>query len=250
MNSGEVESMLALAKEKGLFLMEGLWTRCFPATRRVAEILRSGDLGKVVSVTADLGFFIPEEVRRLYDLKIGGGGLLDLGLYPISWILLAFDAADFRGSNATATIHREGADMTGTVTLRFGDQGLGTAHYSCRAETQKETHICCEGGSIHVNRCWSAHAPARIVVKRGGSYGLEGGEGEVEEFPLPEFVGNCAMNFGNSEGFVYEARHVEECLEKGLVESPLWTHAETRLLHRVLDDARRQVGVAYPQDKN
>jgi len=250
MNSGEVESMLALAKEKGLFLMEGLWTRCFPATRRVAEILRSGDLGKVVSVTADLGFFIPEEVRRLYDLTIGGGGLLDLGLYPISWILLAFDAADFRGSNATATIHREGADTTGTVTLRFGDQGLGTAHYSCRAETQKETHICCEGGSIHVNRCWSAHAPARIVVKRGGSYGLEGGEGEVEEFPLPEFVGNCAMNFGNSEGFVYEARHVEECLEKGLVESPLWTHAETRLLHRVLDDARRQVGVAYPQDKN
>lgn len=73
MNAGEVRNLMAKAKEKNLFLMEGVWTRCFPATRKIADHLSSGALGPVVTFQGDLGFDIPVSIKRLYDLNLGAG---------------------------------------------------------------------------------------------------------------------------------------------------------------------------------
>ncbi|UPR01607.1 trans-1,2-dihydrobenzene-1,2-diol dehydrogenase [Chloropicon primus] len=243
MNGREVRKMVALAKEKNLFLMEGMWTRCFPATRKIASLLETGELGEVITCTADLGFSIPFEVKRLYELEMGGGGLLDLGVYPLAWLLLAFGDQELKSVNACASLHESGADMTGVITLRFGKEGVGSASYSSRSETQKELHINCTKGSIRVRGCWSSHTPERVEVRRD-----EAGEADVFEFPIEKNF-PVPMNFGNSEGFVNECRHVEECLRGGKLESNFWSLQETLKSHDIVDEIRKMLGVTYPQDQ-
>jgi len=248
MNSQEVCRLADPAKAEGLFLAEGMWTRCFPATKKVREILASGELGPVVHCTAYLGFAIPESVELLYDLSLGGGGLLDLGIYPIAWVLLAFGGKGDPGDlQAVATLHEGGADMTGSVTMKFGEEGVGTAAWSCRSETQKETHICCTRGSIHVTGPWSAHAPEQVIVKKISENG-ETTE-EVLEFPLEKFEGKgCPFNFCNSQGFVYEVQAVEKSLSEGKLEADWWTLEETRRCHEIMTKIRGIIGLKYPQD--
>jgi len=253
MNARECKEMAAKAKEKGLFLMEGVWTRCFPATRKVVEILSSGALGDVVQFVGDLGFDIPFEVDRLYDLNLGGGGLLDLGIYPLSWLLLAFAGKDLKGLSASARLHKGGADMSGVITAKFGDEGIGACMYSTRSLTQNEVEICCREGRIRVggpeSGFASAHTPERIEIWTAGDQLLKGQKKEVLTFPVPKFkTTKSPMNFPNSEGFLYEVEHVAECLRQNLKESPNWTLAETIQCAEIMDEVRKQVGVKYPTD--
>ncbi len=254
MNARECEEMVAKAKEKDLFLMEGLWTRSFPATRKVAEILSSGRLGEVVSFTGDLGFDIPFDVDRLYDLKLGGGGLLDLGIYPLSWLLLAFAGKKLNGVSAAARLHEGGADMSGVFTCTFGDEGIGSCTYSSRSLTQNSVEICCRRGRIRVSGPTeggfsSAHTPERVEVVTAGESLVRGEKKEVLRFPVPKYTqANAPMNFPNSEGFLFEAEHVADCIRKNLKESPNWTLAETIQAAEIMDEVRSQIGVKYPQD--
>lgn len=89
--------MVARARAKNLFLMEGMWTRCFPATKKVQEEIDGGSIGKVTQAWGDFGFFgtadltsYPPEIARLFDLKLGGGALLDIGIYPLATVAVGF----------------------------------------------------------------------------------------------------------------------------------------------------------------
>ncbi len=141
--------------------MENMWTRSFPATRYVEELISSKSLGEVVTCHADLGFNIPESVERLYDLALGGGGLLDLGIYPLAWVMLAFKGQEMRSVSATARLHKGGADTTGAVTIKYGSEGLAVASYSTRSETQNNVEIGCTHGKITVHG-WSGHCPEKV----------------------------------------------------------------------------------------
>ena len=141
--------------------MENMWTRSFTATRYVEELISSKSLGEVGTCHADLGFNIPESVERLYDLALGGGGLLDLGIYPLAWVMLAFKGQEMRSVSATARLHKGGADTTGAVTLKYGSEGLAVASYSTRSETQNNVEIGCTHGKITVHG-WSGHCPEKV----------------------------------------------------------------------------------------
>ena len=87
MNSYEVETMIAAAKKANRLLLEGLWTRFFPVCREVRDLIRGGAIGNIKNVNADFGIVIPREVERLWNLELGGGALLDLGIYPVAAVL-------------------------------------------------------------------------------------------------------------------------------------------------------------------
>ena len=250
MNEREVEQMVSVAREKKLFLMEGMWTRCFPATRRVVEVLSSGELGEVIHCQADLGFDIPFSVRRLYDLKWGGGGLLDLGIYPLAQVLLAFKGhGELKADqiSASATLHADGADQTGVVTLKFGTEGIGTAAYSTRCETSNECQISLTKGKIRIHGI-SSHCPEKVSIKRVGTTSSSSST-ETLDFPVPKYGLKCPMNFVNSEGFLYEVQHVEDMLRQNKTESDYWSLDETIQCTKIMDKVRAAIGVRYPQDE-
>ena len=124
-------------------------------------------------------------MERLYNLDLGGGGLLDLGTYPLAWVLLAFQSQKVESVGATGSIHRAGADTTGIVTLKYANGGIGSAMYSCMTNTQKEVHICLERGSIHVHNCTSMHTPEKVVIRST--------KGESLSFPRA-LAHSCSMD--------------------------------------------------------
>ena len=251
MSSKDVRELIAYAREKGLFLMEGLWTRSFPAAQKVREILASGELGEVLLVQCDLGFDIPFEVERLYDLSQGGGGLPDLGIYPISWALLCFPGRPVDSVVAAADLHPGGADMTGVVTIKFRGGGIASAAYSTRGATQNELFITAERGRIRVTgdpsspRAASAHVPEQVEVFRTSTSSGGNGAPETMTFPVPPPPPTMRVpyNFGKSEGFVFEVMHVEEAILAGLTEGANWTHDESILAAEIMDAARKAMGV-------
>ena len=138
-----------------------------------------------LSLSLSLTLSVAEEVERLYNLDLGGGGLLDLGIYPLAWVLLAFQSQKVESVGATGSIHRAGADTTGIVTLKYANGGIGSAMYSCMTNTQKEVHICLERGSIHVHNCTSMHTPEKVVIRST--------KGESLSFPRA-LAHSCSMD--------------------------------------------------------
>jgi len=226
-NRAQAEEMVAVAREKKLFLMEAMWTRYLPTMVRVREWLREGRIGDVQMVWADFGFRAEyaEEVR-LFDPAFGGGGLLDVGIYAVSFAAMVFGAVPNRVA-AMAEIGPTGVDDMNGAVLGFPGGGLALVSGAVRANTQQEAHIIGTGGKIHLPMFW-----------RGTQAVLELENREPEAFDLP-YEGN---------GYNCEAREVMNCLRAGKLESDIMPLDESLALMGTLDEMRRQWGVKYPME--
>ena len=212
------------ARTRGLFLMEAMWMRCNPAIRRITQLIADGALGEVTAVQADFGLQGPFEAsHRLRDPALGGGALLDLGVYPINLAHLIL------GSPATvqswAHLTPEGVDdNTG---LLFGYESGAVASLTCGliGETRNAASITGTRGRIDVPSGF--FVPRSFVLHRSGA--------EPEEFAF-DFEGR---------GYQFEAAEVQRCLAEGLPESPLMPHATTLDIMTLMDTIRAEVGVVY-----
>jgi len=212
------------ARTRGLFLMEAMWMRCNPAIRRITQLIADGALGAVTAVQADFGLQGPFEAsHRLRDPALGGGALLDLGVYPINLAHLIL------GSPATvqswAHLTPEGVDdNTG---LLFGYESGAVASLTCGliGETRNAASITGTRGRIDVPSGF--FVPRSFVLHRSGA--------EPEEFAF-DFEGR---------GYQFEAAEVQRCLAEGLPESPLMPHATTLDIMTLMDTIRAEVGVVY-----
>lgn len=212
------------ARTRGLFLMEAMWMRCNPAIRRITQLIADGALGEVTTVQADFGLQGPfEATHRLRDPKLGGGALLDLGVYPINLAHLIL--------GPPATVHSwarltpEGVDdNTGML---FGYESGAVAALTCSliGETRNAASITGTLGRIDL--------PAGFFVPR--SFVLHRSGAEPEEFTF-DFEGS---------GYQFEAAEVQRCLAEGLPESPLMPHATTLDVMTLMDTIRAEVGVVY-----
>ena len=227
LNRAQAEQVVALARSRRVFLMEAMWTRFMPALAEAKRILASGVLGEVSQASADFGFAAtggPE--ARLFNPALGGGALLDVGIYPLSitaYLLGAVDAV-----RAQAELGPTGVDLQTVFTLRHAGGALSTCACSLKARTPGLLTVSGRNGHLRLDAPF--HRAPTVTLTLAGEPPLE--------IPTP-YLGN---------GYVHEAIEAQRCWTEGLIESPAMTHEETLHLMGVLDDIRRQVGVRYPGD--
>ncbi|MEX2235444.1 MAG: Gfo/Idh/MocA family oxidoreductase [Cyclobacteriaceae bacterium] len=229
LNLAHAREMIDFARKKKVFLMEAFWTKFLPQFDLVMGIIRSGRLGEVKFIQADFGFKAPEpRAQRLFDPALGGGSLLDIGIYPV------FLAQSILGKptqvHAFITPYESGMDEQCAMTMKFAGGALAVLSSTFAVETPVEAVIAGTLGRIVMrNRFHNAVATIEVVVDRDEPRLLE-------------------VHKETGFGYQFETRHVNECLRKGLTESPVMTHADTLMLMETLDRVRKVCGVRYPVD--
>jgi predicted dehydrogenase len=218
------QDLVTLAEQRGVFLMEAMWMRTIPAVRRIAELVADGAIGEVGAVYADFaigGVFEP--THRLRDPALGGGALLDLGVYPVTFAHLFLGPP--QRIAALATLTPEGVDDNTAIIFGYDGGALATLHCGLAGESPTVATIIGSTGRIELPSPF--FRPDRFTLYRGG-------QAELVHVPLR----------GNGMG--YEAEEVMRCLREGRRESPLVPWSATLEVMRSLDAVRAQIGVHYP----
>lgn len=163
-------------------------------------------------------------------MTIGGGGLMDIGIYVIQFAIMAFDGKEPSAINAVGTKMPSGADETGSLMLQFDEGNFAHLIYSCKVKMKNSAVIYGTSGQIEIpDIFWS---PTSVLVN-----------GEEMVFPVPN--SKFTLNFPYSEGFVHEVKEVGRCIREGLLESPCLPHEESRIIHRIIHKSLCQMGVEY-----
>jgi predicted dehydrogenase len=225
LNARQVREMIAAAREHNVFLMEALWTRFLPTTLKALELIREGAIGQPLSVKADFGFKAPFDPEgRLFNPALGGGALLDIGIYPVFLALLILGKPD--SIKALAHLGETGVDEECGIIFQYAGGRMAHLHATLRARTKTEAFIYGEEGTIHLHTRW--HEPT--------SMSLVSHDGRPQHF-----------NFDSTtHGYSYEAEEAMRCLAQGLTESPLLPHRFSLDLIELLDAVRREIGLVYP----
>ena len=223
-NEAEAKEVLDLAKEKGLFVGEAIWTRYMPSRKLIDKIIDEGKIGKVTSITANLGYQISDK-ERIIDPALGGGALLDIGIYPLNFALMARNNVNVKALTGVCTKAETGVDLQDSMVLCFEDGSIATIF-----------------------------ADAEITSdRRGYIYGTKGYI-EVENINNPEVIrvyDNSRKPFMNTEiiikkdynGYEYELLEAKKCIEEGKIESEMMSHKETLRVMRFMDAFRASWGV-------
>jgi predicted dehydrogenase len=226
-NAAEAEAMIQLARQKKLFLMEAMWTRFLPAIIKLRQLLAEGVIGDVNMLTADLGFRAEVKPQgRLFNPALGGGALLDVGVYAVSFASLIF------GTPARVTslghLGETGVDEQGAILLGYAGGRLAILYSAIRTSTPGEAILMGTKGRLKV------HAP--IFRPPQLTLSLPGQPDQVIETPC------------ESIGFNYEAAEVMRCLRAGKTESEIMPLDETLSIMKTMDQIRAQWGLKYPME--
>jgi predicted dehydrogenase len=226
-NAGQAQAVIDLAREEGLFLMEAMWTRFLPTMRKLRELLAAETIGPVQMMSADFGFrseFDP--TSRLFDPALGGGALLDVGVYTLS--LAEMTLGPPARITSMAHIGETGVDEQAVVVLGFGSGQMALLSASVRTTTSQEATLLGTEGQIKVHAPWWQSQKLSLT--------LSGQETEVLELP---FAGN---------GYQYEAQAVMDCLRERRQQSAVMPWDETLSVMRTMDRVRAQWGLRYPME--
>jgi predicted dehydrogenase len=226
-NRREAAEIAELARARKLFAMEAMWTRFQPAIVEAKRLVDSGIIGKPVNLQADFGFPAaagPE--HRLFNPALGGGSLLDLGVYPLS--MAAYFLGPVQAVKAYGELGPTGVDTQASFVLQHAGGALSACTSSLNARTPTTLTICGDQGFLRLHGRF--HHTERFTV--------EGNDGSQRDYQLPR-IGN---------GYAHEALEVGRCLRAGLLESPLMPLDESVALMGVLDEMRAQIGVRYAAD--
>ncbi|WP_345617743.1 Gfo/Idh/MocA family oxidoreductase [Streptomyces ziwulingensis] len=228
LNAREAAELVALARRRGVFLMEAMWMYCNPLVRRLKELVDGGAIGELRTVQADFGLAGPfPPAHRLRDPAQGGGALLDLGVYPVSFTqLLLGEPADV---TARAVLSEEGVDLQTGALLSWESGALASVHCSIVGGTANSATITGSKGRIDVP--YGFFFPDHFVVHRDGR--------DPERYAADPADGPRAS-------LKHEAREVMRAVRAGETESPLVPLDGTLAVMRTLDAIRDRVGVRYP----
>lgn len=271
LNAHQTRKIIDLARQQQLFCMEAMWMRFMPLIQQVRQWVKAGKIGEVRSLQANFGYPVKFDANsRFFNPELGGGALLDRGVYPIS---LAFCLlGEPSGMSAAATLAPTGVDIYAGVQLDYASGATAVLYASMRQQTSNEVWIAGTNGTIKIHAPF--YQPGRISLYEGGV-----------TTPLPQTLDNLDLAAAEQlsllaalkqklivrkidlavgrflpsrgldrrsgvegAGYVYEAREVMRCLRAGLVESELMPWAETLQIMETIDRIRQSIGVKYPQD--
>ncbi|MTI61514.1 MAG: Gfo/Idh/MocA family oxidoreductase [Firmicutes bacterium] len=227
-NLAEAEEMVSLARSKNIFLMEAMWTRYFPVMEKVREWLAEGLIGEVKWLEADFGINKPVKPSgRLYNLELGGGALLDVGIYPVSLASMVFGRQP-SSIKAIAELGETGVDEQTAVIFKYKQGKMAQLSCAIRTKTREEACITGIRGYIVIPEF---HSPSSARVYCEGRV--------IKEFEQP-LEGN---------GLNYEAAEVNKYLRSGKKESAVMPLKESLDIMETLDKIRDKINLRYPADK-
>jgi len=230
-NSRQAKEMIKTAKERKVFIMEALWTKFLPHYKKLQELLQQKALGDIKSMLVNFGFKTSDKSpQRLFDPLLGGGTLLDIGIYNVFITMSVLGKPDT--IEATMTPSPTGVDEQIAVLFKYKSGAMAQLFSSFTTNLPIQAEINGTKGCITLTtRFYEPSATIQL-------YRQMPGEKEI-----------IAVEKEAGFGYHYEARHVNECLKKGLIESPVMTHADTLLLMEILDSIRNKARIEYPQDQ-
>lgn len=223
-NAKQAEEMFALAKERGLLLTEAIWTRYMPMRKTLDEVIASGIIGDISMLTANLGYVISHK-PRLVDPALAGGALLDVGIYPINFALMAL-GNDIESITSTAVLTDKGVDAQNSITLVYRDGKMAVLNSSMLSLSDRLGVINGSKGFIvveNINNC------EKIRV-----YDLN--RKELTCYEAPKQI----------SGYEYEVRACIRAINEGKLECEEMPQAETISVMKLMDGLRKEWGVIYP----
>lgn len=228
LTEAEAADLRDLAAEKGLLVMEAMWTRYLPHMVRLREIIAEGTIGEVRAVTADHTQSLPTDPsHRLNALELGGGALLDLGIYPISFVWDILGAP--QTIQAVGRLGDTGADSEVATVMTHSGGAISTTLSSSRAAGPNVAAVIGTKARILIDRVWYAPTSFRVIAT----------DGTVIE----EYTSTVA-----GRGMEYEAFAAERFVAEQLLTGDVLPLDESVAIMGTLDEIRRQIGVRYPSE--
>ncbi len=227
-NAREAEEMIRVARQEDLFLMEAMVTRHVPLVKKVLRRIRDGKIGEVRMVKASFckrADFSPDQ--RHLNPELGGGSLLDLGVYGISFASMIFNRPP-DSAIGFAHIGEMGSDEQGAAVLKYDRGEIAELSFALRTHAVNDAYILGTEGYVKVDEFFSIPTQASIV--------REGKKTEVIEDP------------STGDGLLHEAKEVMRCLREGLKESPYMPLDESLEIMRIMDQIRAPWSMTYPND--
>ncbi|QQO08627.1 Gfo/Idh/MocA family protein [Breznakiella homolactica] len=224
LNAAQAEEICALARQKGLLAAEAIWTRYLPIRTILNEVLASGIIGTPSSLTANLCHVVNTK-ERLVNPALGGGALLDLGVYTINFALMVF-GNDIKNITSSAVLFDTGVDAQESMCFIYNDGKMAVLHNSALAKGDRRGMIYGDRGfieAVNINNC------EKLLV-----YDLE--HNIVKTYDAPAQI----------TGFEYEILACQRAIAAGAVECPEMPHAEIIRVMGIMDSLRKQWGVVYP----
>lgn len=221
----DAQEMITTAKKNKVFLMEAMWSRFFPTTIKTLELIHKGAIGDVKYLRADFGFRSPshDPKSRLFDLSLGGGALLDVGVYPLFLACLILGRP--HSIKSFATLASTGADETVNAIFHYENGAIANILSSIVIDTPKDAEIIGTKGTITINTPW--HKAESLTLSA---------EDETEQrFDFPY----------EGTGFEYQIREVMHCLQNNQTESKLMSFDLSLLMAEVSDEIQRQCSINY-----
>jgi predicted dehydrogenase len=229
-NTKQANIMIETARKKNLFLMEALWSKFLPSYQKMMQMIEEGKLGKISNVLINFGFIPqPPVALRIFDPALGGGTLLDIGVYNVFFALSALGKPD--SIEACMTPAATGVDEQCAIVFRYNNGAIAQLFSSYSSHLPTEANISGDKGRLLLGHRF--YAPESTPEYYPGRY-------DTKQIVEVEKV--------KGWGYHYEIAHAGECLRKGLTESPVMTHADTLLLMETLDEIRKKAGLRYPAD--
>lgn len=229
LNEHEARAMIKTARAQQRFVMEAIWSRFLPVYVALGELLATRVLGRITDVRADFGFSASSDPHhRLNDPALGGGALLDLGIYCLHFARFVLGGHDT--VTATGELNNQGVDVDATYTLTYRNEARATLRSTTRHATPCEAVIIGEHGTIHVDR--HMHHPPGFTVRL---------HGQPEQYHRFDETG---------QGLRHQVLEVHRCIAQQFIESPRLPHAETIAYAATMDEIRRQLGVRYVTDES
>jgi dihydrodiol dehydrogenase / D-xylose 1-dehydrogenase (NADP) len=226
LNALEAKKAIALARQKGLFLMEAIWSRFLPVYDKVDEWIKGGRIGDVKYIKADIGFTYPfPKGDRHINNELGGGGLLDVGVYGVALASWVYGRKPER-IVSMAHIGETGVDMQSAIIFGYDQGEMAVITTSLQALLTFDAWIHGSKGTIHVQDYMRA---ATVVLKTRGQ---------------PDETVSCPF----TNGFEFEIMEVMNCIKEGKTESARMTLDETLANTELMDEARAQWGLVYPTE--
>ncbi len=224
MNTKEVDRMIKVSKENKTFLMEAFWTIFSAKFLKVLELSKEEGLGQLKFVKSDFMFkaeFNPD--KRLYNIDLGAGSLLDIGIYPIFRSLMLLGKPT--SIKTMANLRSNGVEDSISMLFGYQNGAMAVLTSSFESSCHNETELCFEQGFIKFIR----EPEFPILIERNGIQ---------EEIHIEQPKGM---------GYELEAKHVMECLDQGLIESPVLPLSISRELMEIMDAVRKDAGIVFPK---
>lgn len=228
-NERQTREMIELSEKTGLLLAEAIWTRYMPSRRMIMEIIERGDIGRVRTVSANLGYRIDMNERMIRP-ELAGGCLLDLTVYPLNFASMVW-GDDIKDIKASCVMTDTGVDGQDTVMIEYQDGRMANLFTTMYTLTNRMGLICGTDGFIEVQ---NINNPEQIRVYSPDRNGPE--------------LKACYDVPGQITGYEYEVLACKKAIEEGRIECPEMPHSQTIQIMCQMDRIRKQFGIVYPNE--